>query len=121
VFQRTNVVDGDADQVSLLQRERRIGHDAGTRHQQHAGRETALAEQVAHQVLETALDSVHLHAALVDRHTFAQYGQVDARITREDALADQHTGAHRRAAVPDLGLWQVERVLALDAARRWAP
>src|SRR5690606_3130455 len=110
-------VDLDAYHVAGLQGESLVRHDARAGEQECAAGEGQLAEQVAGQFLQTALDlrgagiaAKHLAAAAQDRQGDRQVGH-GLRLAQADGRAD------RAGTVVDLGLRQVQRVLALDAAR----
>src|SRR5690606_17534582 len=91
---------------------------ARARHQERALGKAQLATQIARQVAERAL---HLRAPRLPlEHGFAAAldAQADRDVPERIFGADEDRRADRAAAIIDLRLRQVERVFALDVARR---
>src|SRR6185436_14984481 len=110
--------DGDGNDVTVGQREVLPRDDARSRRQDRALRKVELHEQEVGQLVQRALDLRRPRLARERDAARARDLQGDRQIAQAIRVADVDAGADRARAVVDLRLRQVERVVALDVARR---
>jgi hypothetical protein len=118
VDQRADALDGDAHDVAAGQGERQFGHQRRPGGQDHPVREHVGPVQVTGQLAERAVQPGRRGRSGPDLSAVPADDQPDREAVRVGHLpgrADHR--AQRAAAQVDLGLRQVQRVLALDRAR----
>src|SRR5579875_3501724 len=118
VAQCAELIDADMHHVSGLQRKGRIGNERGAGTENHAAGKFILAEEVRDEFIEAAVQFMRTGLALpvypssaLDMHADREVVGILELPGRRDA------GAERAGAGVDLCMGQLERVLALDAAR----
>jgi DNA-binding LacI/PurR family transcriptional regulator len=118
VDQLSDLSDRDADLVAWFQGERQVGDQAGAGGQHHAGREIVLREQVAGQFVDPPPQARRARRSVPGHRVVAADRQPDGEGIRVGHLPHRpDPRADRAGAQVDLGLRQVQRVLAFNGAR----
>src|ERR671917_1242307 len=108
---------GDLDPVPGRQGEVFVRHDAGPRHQEGPGGQRELPAQVLRELLEGAPHARGGDLALEDGRALPEDAQPDGQGPHPVRTAEHDAGTQGARAVVDLGLRQVERVLAFYVPR----
>src|SRR5215210_775251 len=111
------ISDGDPDQVPRLQREIVLGYYPRAGHQKGPAREGELPAQKSRKLLERALHLRHIYLALEDSSIPAPDAHGDAQAQHRLRSRDNDAWPKRARTVVDLGLREIQRVLALYVAR----
>src|SRR6058998_4094796 len=118
VRQRADARHGDGHAILGRQREARFGHEPGARQQIGAGRKQVVADEPGGEVVERAAHAGGRDLALVRDGAAALDHDGDVEDGRLLVVGQPHHGAQRARLAVDLGLRQVQRIFALDVARR---
>src|SRR5438445_8645508 len=116
VRQRADARHGDGHAILGRQREARFGHEPGARQQIGAGRKQVVADEPGGEVVERAAHGGGRDLALVRDGAAALDHDGDVEDGRLLVVGQPHHGAQRARLAVDLGLRQVQRILALDVA-----
>src|SRR3954452_9325309 len=119
VLEDADAVDGDPHAIAVLERELVGRDDAGAGEQDGARRVRELGEEGGGELREAALHLADRRRAFEDARAVTLDPDLDGGRGDVAGIAGQHdrSGQPERVVV-DLGLRQVERVGALDGARR---
>jgi hypothetical protein len=96
--------DRDLDAIPRCKRELFVGHEAGTRHEEGAGREGEFLTEVFGQLLEGTLHPGGAHLVLVDGLAIAHDARPDKEVPHRVRPAQYDAGPQGATAVVDLGL-----------------
>src|SRR5262245_43369605 len=118
ILENADAGDCDSDEVARAEREGIGRHNSCSGQQDHATRELLAAEEILDEFGEGPLDLINL------RLTFKYYPSLAFDLETNTPVArvvfrqpNDNTGSHGTGAGIDLGLRQIEHVLAFDISR----
>src|SRR5450755_3156771 len=114
IDERSDAGDGDLDFIAARQAERIGWNDAGAGQQETAGRESVVPIEVANQVRGIALQRFKRGRTRKGALAVALYLQPDLGGCGQRRISHQNARPERAASVVNLGLRQIERILAFD-------
>src|SRR5919112_4381130 len=108
----------DPDQVPRLQREIILWHDPRAGHQEGPDGDGELPAQIGRKLLQRALHLRQIYLVLEDDGILAPDAQGDAEAQHRIRSRENDAWPQRARTVVDFGLGEIQRILALNIARR---